>query len=70
MPLTNLAIAEEALSLPPAERVDLAQLLIESLAEDPRSDAEIKAELVRRLAALKSGEDCGLNFQQVFGTPP
>ena len=69
MALTNLTLAEEALSLRPAERVDLAQLLIESLADDPRSDAEIKAELVRRLEALKSGADAGLNFQQIFGTP-
>ncbi|MBM3838287.1 MAG: addiction module protein [Verrucomicrobia bacterium] len=68
MALTNLTIAEEALSLPPEQRVDLAQLLIESLADDPRSDTEIKDELACRLEALRSGEDAGLNFQQVFGT--
>ena len=69
MALTNLTVAEEALSLPPADRMDLAQLLIDSLADDPRSDAEIKAELTSRLEALRSGQDAGLTFQQTFGTP-
>ncbi|MSU62852.1 MAG: hypothetical protein EXS31_10720 [Pedosphaera sp.] len=69
MALTNLTVAEEVLSLPPAERLDLAQLLIDSLAGDLQSDAEIKAELARRLEALRSGEDAGLSFQQVLGTP-
>ena len=69
MALTNLTVAEEALSLPPADRMDLAQLLIDSLADDPRSDAEIKAELTSRPEALRSGQDAGLTFQQVFGTP-
>ena len=39
MALTNLAVAEEALSLSPAERVDLARLLIQSLENDRRTDA-------------------------------
>ena len=69
MALTNLAVAEEALSLSPAERADLAKLLIQSLESDGRSDAEIAAELNRRLADLTSGKDSGLNFEQVFGSP-
>ena len=69
MALTNLSVAEEALSLSPAERVDLAKLLIQSLENDRRSDAEITAELNRRLADLISGKDPGLNFEQVFGSP-
>jgi putative addiction module component (TIGR02574 family) len=69
MALTNLAVAEEALSLSPAERADLAKLLIQSLENDPRSDTEIKAELNRRLADLISGKDSGLSFEQVFGSP-
>jgi putative addiction module component (TIGR02574 family) len=69
MPLTNLAMAEEALSLPPAERAELAKLLIQSLENDSRSDAEIRLELKRRLDDLLSGKDPGLNFDQVFGTP-
>ena len=69
MPLTNLAVAEEALSLPPVERADLAKLLIQSLESDGRSDAEISSELKRRLADLLSGTDPGLNFEQIFGRP-
>ncbi|HXI70755.1 MAG TPA: addiction module protein [Verrucomicrobiae bacterium] len=67
MALTNLAVAEEALSLSPAERADLAKLLIQSLENDSRSDAEIKAELNRRLDDLLSSKDAGLSFEQVFG---
>ena len=69
MPLTNLAMAEEALSLSPADRADLAKLLIQSLENDSRSDAEIRLELKRRLDDLLSGKDSGLNFEQVFSTP-
>ena len=69
MPLRNLALAEEALSLPPSERADLAKLLIQSLENDGRSDAEISTELNRRLDNLLSGNDAGLNFEQVFGAP-
>lgn len=69
MALTNLAIAEEVLSLPPAERADLAKLLIHSLENDHRTDAEIKTELERRLNDLVSGKDAGLSFNQVFGVP-
>jgi putative addiction module component (TIGR02574 family) len=69
MALTSLAVAEEALSLSPAERADLAKLLIQSLEHDRHSDAEIKAELNRRLEDLVSGKDGGLSFDQVFGAP-
>ena len=70
MPITNLAVAEEALSLPPAERVDLAKLLVQSLEEDSRTDEAIKADLTRRLEDLISGKDAGLSFTQVFGSAP
>jgi putative addiction module component (TIGR02574 family) len=69
MPLTNLAVAEEALSLSPAERAELAKLLIQSLEGDSRTDEAIKAELVSRLEHLRSGADPGLSFQEVFKTP-
>ena len=69
MALNNLAVAEEALSLSPAERADLARLLIQSLETDRRSDAEITSELNRRLEDLISGKDSGLSFEQVFGAP-
>ena len=68
MPLTNLAMAEEALSLPPAERAELAKLLIQSLADDPRTNERIKADLAHRWEDLRSGADPGLTFEEVFGS--
>ena len=65
----NLAVAEEALSLSPAERADLAKLLIQSLENDGRSDAEISSEHRRRLDGLLLGTDAGLSFEQTFGRP-
>ena len=66
MLVTNVVMAEEALALPPAERADLAKLLIDSLEGDPRTDEQIRAELTRRLEELRSGADAGLGFEQVF----
>ena len=66
----NLAVAEEALSLSPTERVKLAKLLIQSLEGDSRTDEEIKAELSRRLEDLVSQKDSSLSFEQVFGSTP
>ena len=65
----NLAVAEEALSLSPAERAGLAKLLIQSLEDDSRTDVEIKDDLTRRLKDLISGKDSGLTFEEVFGSP-
>ena len=67
MAITNLALAEEALSLAPAERADLGKLLVQSLEGDSRTDTAIKADLARRLEDLVSGKDSGLTFNQVFG---
>ena len=69
MPLTNVSVAEEALSLSPQERAELAKLLIQSLEDDPRTDNEIKADLTRQLEELMSGKDSGLTFEQEFGQP-
>lgn len=69
MALMNLDVAEEALSLSSAERANLAKLLIQSLEDDSRTDAEIKADLTQRLKDLISGEDSGLTFAEVFGSP-
>ena len=66
MPMNHISVAEEALSLSPEDRADLARLLIQSLEGDSRTDAEITAELATRLAQLKSGEDPGLSFKEVF----
>jgi len=67
MPLTNLTVAEEALSLSPEDRAALARLMIESLETVSRADAEIKAELNSRLEELLSKKDEGLSFHEVFG---
>jgi putative addiction module component (TIGR02574 family) len=67
LPLTNLTVAEEALSLSSEDRAALAELLIQSLEAAPLTDAEIKAELNRRLENLLLKKDPGLAFQEVFG---
>jgi putative addiction module component (TIGR02574 family) len=67
--LNNLAVAEEALSLSPTDRFELAKLLIQSLEGDARTDDEIRTDLNRRLEDLLSGKDPGMTFEQVFGTP-
>jgi putative addiction module component (TIGR02574 family) len=67
MPLTNLTVAEEALALSPEDRAGLAKLLIQSLESGTHSDAEITAELDKRLKQLLSGKDAGLDFNDVFG---
>jgi putative addiction module component (TIGR02574 family) len=67
MPLTNLTVAEEALSLSSEDRAALARLLIESLEPDSRTEAQIKAELNSRLEELLSKKDVGLAFHEVFG---
>ena len=64
----NLAVAEEARSLAPAERANPAKLLVESLEGDPRTDEAIKADLTRRLQDLVSGKNVGLTFNQVLGS--
>jgi putative addiction module component (TIGR02574 family) len=70
MPLTNLTVAEEALSLSTEDRATLARLLIQSLEIDSHTDAEIKAELNSRLEQLLSKNDPGLAFDEVFGRAP
>ena len=69
MALNNLTVAEEVLGLSQEERAELAKLLIASLADDPRSDEEIKADLTRRLNDLITGNDPGLTFKNVFDAP-
>jgi putative addiction module component (TIGR02574 family) len=67
MALTNVYLAEEALSLPPEQRKKLADLLLDSLKLDGPNDAELKAMLHSRLADLESGKDRGMSFEDVFG---
>lgn len=67
MIINDIAFAEEALSLPATERAGLARLLVESLEGDPRSNEEIRRDLQLRFEKLRSGEDTGMTFNQVFG---
>jgi hypothetical protein len=67
MIVRDVTFAEEALSLPAAERAGLARLLVESLEGDPRSNEEIRKDLQLRFEKLRSGEDKGMTFDQVFG---
>lgn len=67
MAITSVYLAEEVLSLPADQRRVLAQLLLESVADDGRSEEEIRQMLRARLENLKSGRDPGMSFEQVFG---
>jgi hypothetical protein len=67
MALTSVYLAEEALALLPAQREQLAKLLLDSLKPDATSDEEVSAMLRLRLADLQSGKDGGLSFEDVFG---
>ncbi len=66
MESTSIYLAEEALSLPPEQRQQLANLLLDSLKADGPSDDELKEMLRSRLADLESGRDAGLSFGEVF----
>ncbi len=69
MARTSVYLAEEALSLPPEQRHQLAQLLLESLKDTGQSDEEVRFMLKSRLDDLQSGKDSGQSFQDVFGEP-
>ncbi|HEY0947596.1 MAG TPA: addiction module protein [Opitutaceae bacterium] len=66
MALTSIYLAEEALSLPPEQRQQLAKLLLDSLKPGGPSDEEVRAMLRSRLDDLRSGKDRGLSFEDVF----
>jgi uncharacterized membrane-anchored protein len=69
MALTSIYLAEEALSLPAEQRQQLAHLLLDSLKQDGPSDEEIRTMLKSRFEKLRSGEDRGMSFEEVFGEP-
>ena len=66
MSITSVYLAEEVLSLPAEQRLRLADLLRDSVANDGKSDAEICALLSSRFDDLKSGADDGMSFEEVF----
>jgi putative addiction module component (TIGR02574 family) len=67
MALASVYLAEEALALPPAQREELAKLLLDSLKSGGATDEELSAMLRSRLADLRSGKEAGLSFDDVFG---
>jgi putative addiction module component (TIGR02574 family) len=61
-------ILENALKLKPQERLELADLLLESLDLPDRAIEEIWAqEAQRRLEAYRAGKLKGIPFEEVFG---
>lgn len=70
MSLTSVYLAEEVLALPADQRRMLAELLMDSVKDDGRSDDQIRVELRSRLEDLKSGRDPGMSFEEVFGDKP
>lgn len=69
MAISSIYLAEEALSLPPQQREQLAKLSMQSLQDDGRSDDEIRTAFRARLTELKSGRDIGMGFEAVFSEP-
>jgi putative addiction module component (TIGR02574 family) len=67
MIVKDVSFAEEALSLPASERAGLVRLLVDSLEGEPRSNEEIRADLQDRFKRLRSGDDKGMTFGQIFG---
>ncbi len=67
MIVRDVSFAEEALSLPASERAELVKLLIDSLEGEQLSNEEIRADLQDRFMRLRSGEEKGMSFGEVFG---
>jgi putative addiction module component (TIGR02574 family) len=61
-------ISDQALGLPPAERLSLARTLIESVegAEDAGFEAAWDEEIRERLERFRSGENPGVPAAEVF----
>ena len=68
MPATMDALAEEALVLPPDQRVALAHRLLRSVDPDPDPGAEIawEEEIARRIARADAGETLPVPAAEVF----
>jgi putative addiction module component (TIGR02574 family) len=65
------SIRDGALSLPESDRAELAAALLASLAPDPEPDQHVvdqawATELARRAAALDSGEDLGVTWEDAL----
>lgn len=67
MSLPSVYLAEEVLVLPVEHCRAVANLLLDSVQNDGRSDDQIRGEFRARLDDLKSGRDPGMSFAEVFG---
>jgi putative addiction module component (TIGR02574 family) len=63
----SIYLAEEVLSLPPEQRRQLANILLDSLRHYGATDEQTKEMLLARIADLRSGRDPGVSFEDVFG---
>jgi len=62
-------IFELALKLPPADRFEVAELVLQSLDRpDPEIDRVWIEEAERRLAAYRAGKVKGIPAEDIFGT--
>ena len=68
MPATLDAVAQDALVLPPDQRLALARQLLDSvdLEPEPGAEAAWEAEIVRRIARFKAGESKPIPAGEVF----
>ena len=67
MPSTIAPISSKALKLPANQRMSLATLLLESLAETPEVDAKLLGELNKRAKELRSGKIKGMSTREAYG---
>jgi len=68
MPATRDALSQDALVLPPDQRVSLAYRLLVSVEPDPEpgADAAWDAEIARRIARFDAGESQTVAASEVF----
>ena len=68
MPVTLDALADDALGLPPDQRVALAYRLLQSVEPDPEPGAEAawEAEIDRRVARYDAGQSNAVPAADVF----
>ena len=68
MPATLDTVAEDALILPPEQRLALARQLLESveLAPEPGAEAAWEAEIARRIASFRADESKTIPAGEVF----
>jgi putative addiction module component (TIGR02574 family) len=68
MPLTLDAVAHDALTLPPEQRLALARRLLDSvdLELEPGAEAAWEAEIAQRIARFKAGESKSIPAGEVF----